>query len=122
MLDKFTRDELNRVDQYEHGPALFTLRHSSAAREIFAHLQFAIAFDYEYYEETMALETALECIAKEVACRHHWAHSRFNPRRVIVPGRMQFRRLADELNVPIEDDEYRPNRGHVKTIDGWWTV
>ena len=108
---KFTRKLLAEVTDERYDDAIYVLTHSYAARETFARLQYELHFD-EFAEE-FAYSKALEAISCEVA---HRAHGK---RRTGVSSGT-FRRLAEELDVPSEHDEW--GESHVRTIVGWWTV
>ncbi len=120
---KDIKDELSRVDQRKHEEALFTLRHSQAAREVFAKMQYVRSFgsdDLMFWAEGMAYARALVSISSEVMAHHPWARSRLNPRRTIFASAPQFIMLAEDLGIEKRVDKY--GETHVKTIDGWWTI
>lgn len=118
---KFTRAELLCVDQDEWRDELYVLRHSPAARGVFAKAQWYMAIGEEdFFSEQMELFEAIRQIASEVAHRHPLAYWRHNPRRVWVPGVGKFRHLAKALVPETRSGEYGETR--VRTILGWWIV
>ena len=108
---KFTRNMLKEVTDERFDDAVYVLLHSYAAREIFAQLQYEL--NCGNFSAEMAYEHALQAISCEVA---HRAHGR---RRTGVTG-FTFARLAEELAVPDEVDEW--GETHIRTIVGWWQV
>lgn len=122
-ISDFTKEELARVDQHKHEEALFVLRHSSAAREVFSHMQYVRSFDSDdlmFFTEEMAYANSLAIIAREVMIRHWWARSRMNPRRIFSATSHRFTSLAEDLGVETYEDDL--GETHIKTIDGWWMV
>lgn len=122
-MDRFCKDLLDSVDQSKHGRALFTLRKSAAARQLFARLQYDVAFpeiEEALRTERYTLLTSLKAISEEVAVRHIIKFGPFRPRLVLSASTYDFERLAEELDVPVEDNEWGDS--HVRTIDGWWQV
>lgn len=119
-LDPFARDELLRVDQEKFYDELYVLRHSPAARQIFAKAQwYATIGEDEFFRETSVLFEALGVVALEVAHAHPWAYHRLNPSRKWVPGVGKFRRLANELGY---EEDVRYGDTYVRTILGYWKV
>ena len=108
---KFCVNLLNEVDHDEHEDAIYVLKHSYAAREVFAWLQYEMFIDELATE--MAYTNALEAISCEVA---HGAHGR---RRTAVSCG-EWRRLAEALAVPAEHSKY--GETSIRTINGWWQI
>lgn len=127
-MHDFTKAELARVDQDEFMDELYVLRHSPAARKVFAKAQYYLTLDrgtdddgcVTLFGTATELFRAIDAIACEVAHRHPIAYHRWNPRRRWVPGCCKFMRLAEAIGLESETDEY--GETYVKTIDGWWTV
>ena len=118
----FTKAELARIDQAEFEDELYVLRHSPAARKVFAKAQWYLAIDeHEWHGLAMDLFGAVAEIACEVAHRRPIAYHRWNPRRKWAPSTYKFFRLAKALGF-----ESMPNEWHdetlVRTIDGWTQV
>ena len=120
-LSDFTKAELSRVDQTEWEDELFVLRHSPAARKIFAKAQWYLAIDErEWHSLAMDLFHAISEIACDVAHMHPIAYHRWNPRRKLVPGTGKFWQLAKALGRKGTMNEF--GETYVRTIDGWWKV
>ena len=113
----FTKRVLNKVDQDRWYWELLILRNSYAARDVFAHLQYVMHSVHDYgdmecmqFSEIQAYCTALSAISCEVAHRCNG----------IGLSGYGFRRLAEELEVPIETNEW--GDGFIRTINGWWQI
>ena len=120
-MHDFTKQELERVDQDKFMDELFVLRHSPAARKVFAKAQYYMSLDrHEFFGEADELLHAVEEIACELAHRHPIAYHRWNPRRKFVPGIHKFMKLAEEIGFESERNKY--GETSVRTIDGWWQV
>jgi hypothetical protein len=119
----FTKAELEKVNQEQFEDELYVLRHSPAARAMFAKAQYHLTVGED---DSCLLGTAMDMfgavneIACEVAHRHPIAYSQWNPRRKWVPGVGKFYRLAEALGFESEENEY--GETFVRTIDGWWAV
>lgn len=127
-INSFTKEILDSVDQEKWRDELYVLRHSYAARALFAKAQCYMALEdeadddhaTELFDFAMELFRAIGEIACEVAHRHPFAYHRWNPRRKWVPGVGKFMRLAKEIGFEKKQNEY--GESYVKTIDGWWMV
>jgi hypothetical protein len=126
-VDKFTINELARVDQEQFRDELFVLRHSPAACKIFANAQYHLAFceGYEgartmFFMVAYELFNAINELACDVAHSHMLRYSRWNPNRLWLPGVGKFMRLAEELGNEVEHDDY--GETYIRTICGWWKV
>jgi hypothetical protein len=127
-MNKFTTDELNRVDQEQFRDELFVLRHSPAARATFAKAQWNLELSHDseetrflFYVVASELMSAIGEIALEIAHRHPIAYHRWNPNRKWVPGYGKFMRLAEELGNESKCDRFGEDR-RIRTICGWLTV
>ena len=120
-MDDFTKTVLEMVNQDEHYEALWVLRHSPAARRIFAEMQYVHHFSdsHGYFCEEMAYRKSLDDLSSDVINLHPWSRNRLNPRRIIVTG-YDFLRLMEALHEEAVTDEYGKTR--IKTIEGWWQV
>ena len=107
---RFCINLLNEVDQDEHEDAIYTLKHSFAARETFSWLQYEMCVGD--FAAEMAYRNALCAISCEVAHRAH------GHRTAVSCG--EWSRLAEALATPIEHDRY--GKALIRTINGWWTV
>lgn len=127
-MSDFTKSELARVDQEKFMDELYVLRHSPAARKIFAKAQWYMTLDrgvdddgcVTLFGTAMDLFGAINEIACEIAHLHPIAYHRWNPRRKWVPGVGKFMRLAEELGCESKQDEF--GETYIRTIDGWWKV
>lgn len=128
-MGDFAKAELARVDQTEWEDELYVLRHSPAARKVFAKAQWYLTLEQGADDESattlfgaaMDLFHAIDTIACEVAHHHPIAYHRWNPRRKWVPGAGRFHRLAEELGFERKLDEYG-DETLFRTIDGWMQV
>lgn len=122
-LNEFTKNELAKVDQEQFEDELFVLRHSPAARKIFAKAQFYETVggdDVDMFGAAIDLFEVINEIACDVAHMHPIAYHRWNPRRKWVPGVGKFWKLAKALGNETETNEF--GESFVRTIDGWWKV
>ena len=122
-LSDFAKAELARVDQTEWEDELYVLRHSPAARKIFAKAQWYITVandDTAVFGTAMNLFETCSEIACDVAHMHQIAYHRWNPRRKWVPGTGKFWQLAKALGNKSTTNEF--GETYVRTIDGWWQV
>jgi len=120
--DDFTKAELMRVDQEMFEDELYVLRHSPAAREVFAKAQYYLAIDeHEWYGLAMDLFGAIAGIAHEVAHLHLIAYHRWNPWRKWAPSAYDFFCLAKTLGFESMPDEWH-DETLVRTINGWTQV
>lgn len=121
----FTRKELLRADQEKFADELYVLRHSPAARKLFAKAQWYLTLEDADDDSTMLSGLATELldaigeVARDVAHTHPIAYHRWNPRRKWVPGIGRFHRLANEIGF---EKETKLDETYIRTIDGWWKV
>lgn len=122
-ISEFTKNELAKVDQGQFEDELFVLRHSPAARKLFAKAQFYETVgsdDVTIFGMAMELFEAVDEVARDVAHLHPIAYHRWNPRRKWVPGIGKFWQLAKVLGNETKTNEF--GESFVRTIDGWWKV
>ena len=128
-MDKFCKEQLALVDQDEWRDELYVLRHSPAARKVFAKMQYNLTILEDCSDDrshlllfsiASELAEAIREISFDVAHRHPIAYNRWNPRRVWVPGIGKFMELANAIGFEGKKDEY--GETFIKTIDGWWMV
>lgn len=129
-LDKFTANELARVDQEQFRDELFVLRHSPAACRMFAKAQYHLALRESakenggdtmlFFSVATELFNAVSELACDVARSHMLRYSRWNPNRLWVPTDHGFIQLANELGNEIEHDSF--GETYIRTICGWWMV
>lgn len=122
----FTRKELLRADQEKFADELYVLRHSPAARKLFAKAQWYLTLEEGADDDSTMLSSlatelldAISEVAKDVAHTHPIAYHHGNPRRKWVPGIGKFYRLASEIGF---EKETRHDETYIRTIDGWWQV
>lgn len=123
----FTREELSRVDQEKFADELYVLRHSPAARRLFANAQeyLTLAKDRDYDSSAMLFEFATKLfetiveVAIDVAHMHPIAYHRWNPRKKELPGTDELHQLAREIGF---ESETRQNETHIRSIEGWWVL
>ena len=128
-MGDFAKAELARVDQTEWEDELYVLRHSPAARKVFAKAQYYLTLDrgtdddgcVTLFGTATELFHAIDAIACEVAHRHPIAYHRWNPGRKMVPSPYRYMKLAGALGFESRPDEYG-DETLVRTIDGWWQV
>lgn len=128
-LAPFTNELLNNVDQERHYEALYTLRHSWAAREMFATAQMVYAIigsdggtpreDGLLHNEVVDICGCLQRHSAEILRYRWWRRGYHNPFRIFPPSAASFLRLIEELNVPSEKDEWG-DEDLCRTILGWW--
>ena len=127
-MDKFCREQLSLVNHDEWRDELYVLRHSPAARRVFAKMQYYMALmtdcdernHLELFMVASELSNALQEFSFDVATHHPIAYHPWNPRRIWVPGIGKFMELAKVIGFEKKKDEY--GETFIKTIDGWWMV
>jgi len=128
-MDKFCKEQLAMVNQDEWRDELYVLRHSPAARKVFAKMQYNLTILEDCHDDrshllffsiASELAEAIREISFDVAHRHPIAYHPWNPRRIWVPGIGKFMELAKAIGFEKKKDEF--GETFIKTIDGWWMV